>query len=48
VALAATMPLNSVGFENEANKRGKRYVWPERNVVNRLRAIRGRARVTAT
>jgi hypothetical protein len=48
VAVAATMPLNSVGFENEASKRGERYVWLEPNVVNRLGAMRGRARVTAT
>ena len=23
------MPIGSVGYENEVNERGERYVWPE-------------------
>jgi hypothetical protein len=41
-AIAATMSLGSVGYENEANERGERYVWLDPNVVNRLRAMRGK------
>ena len=41
-AVAATLPLGSVGYENEVGERGERYVWLEPNVVNRLRALRGR------
>ena len=33
------MSVGSVGYENEINERGERYVWPEPNVVNRLRAL---------
>jgi hypothetical protein len=40
-AIAATLPLGRVGYENETNERGERYVWLEPNVVNRLRALRG-------
>jgi hypothetical protein len=35
------MPLGSVGYENAVNERGKRYVWLEPNVVDRLGAMRG-------
>ena len=47
-ALAATLPLGSVGYEVEANVRGERLVWLAPNVVNRLKAIAGRVRATAT
>ena len=40
-AIARTLPLGSVGYENEANGRGERYVWLDRKVVNQLRALRG-------
>jgi hypothetical protein len=40
-AIAATLPLGSVGYENETNENGERYVWLEPNVVDRLRAMRG-------
>jgi hypothetical protein len=40
-AIASTLPLGSVGYENEANERGERLIWLEPNVVNRLRAVRG-------
>jgi hypothetical protein len=40
-AIAATLPVGSVGYENETNERGERYVWLAPNVVDRLRAMRG-------
>jgi hypothetical protein len=40
-AIAATLPLGSVSYENETNARGERYVWLEPNMVARLRALRG-------
>jgi hypothetical protein len=40
-AIAATLPLGSVGYENETNERGERYVWLDHAVVARLRAMRG-------
>ena len=40
-AIAATLPLGSVGYENAVNERGERYVWLPPNVVERLRAMRG-------
>ena len=40
-ALASTLPLGSVSFENNTNERGERYVWLDRAVVDRLRALRG-------
>jgi hypothetical protein len=30
-----------VGYENETNERGERYVWLAPDVVDRLRAVRG-------
>jgi hypothetical protein len=35
-AIAKTLPLGSVGYENEANERGERLVWLEPNVVSGL------------
>lgn len=40
-AIASTMPLGSVGYENDANERGERLIWLALNVVDRLRASRG-------
>jgi hypothetical protein len=40
-AIAATLPLGSVGYENTTNERGERVIWLGPNVVNRLRAMRG-------
>jgi hypothetical protein len=39
-AIAATLPLGSVSFENATNERGERYVWLPPNVVDRLKAQR--------
>ena len=35
-AIAATLPLGSVSFENAFNERGERYVWLPPNVFDRL------------
>jgi hypothetical protein len=42
-AIAATMPLGSVGYENATNERGERLIWLDRAVVERLRSLGGRA-----
>jgi hypothetical protein len=39
-AIAATLPLGSVSYDNAFNERGKRCVWLPPNVVDRLRAQR--------
>ena len=39
-AIAATLPLGSVSYENAFNQRGERYVWLPPNVVDRLKAMR--------
>jgi hypothetical protein len=39
-AIAATLPLGSVSYENATNERGERYVWLPPNVVDRLKAQR--------
>ena len=40
-AIASTMPLGSVGYENEVGPNGERYVWLAPDVVNRLSGLRG-------
>jgi hypothetical protein len=40
-ALAATMQLGSVGYENATDAHGNRLIWLAPEVVARLRAIRG-------
>jgi hypothetical protein len=40
-AIAKTVPLGSVDYENKVNEKGERYVWLEPQVINRLRAMRG-------
>ena len=40
-AIAATLALGSVNFENATNERGERLIWLDRAVVDRLRAMRG-------
>ena len=35
-AIASTLPLGSVSYENEANERGERLLWLEPNVVSGL------------
>jgi hypothetical protein len=36
-AIASTLPLGSVGYENKTNERGERLVWLDLAMVNRLR-----------
>ena len=40
-AIAQTLALGSVGYENANNEQGERLVWLDRPVVDRLRALRG-------
>ena len=40
-AIAATLPLGSVGYENGPSRNGERLIWLAPNVVNRLRTMRG-------
>jgi hypothetical protein len=40
-AIAKTLALGSVGFENKVNEKGERLIWLDRAVVDRLRALRG-------
>ena len=40
-AIASTLMLGSVGYENAVNERGERLIWLDPGVVDRLRAMRG-------
>ena len=40
-AIAASMPLGSVGVDPEPGAEGERHIWLEPRVVDRLRAMRG-------
>jgi hypothetical protein len=40
-AIAATLPLGSVGYERAPNAKGERLIWLEAAVVDRLTAMRG-------
>jgi hypothetical protein len=40
-AIAKTLPLGSVGFENKVNEKGEWLIWLDRAVVDRLRSLRG-------
>jgi hypothetical protein len=35
IAIASTLALGSVGFENPVNENGERLIWLERSVVDR-------------
>jgi hypothetical protein len=39
--IARTLPLGSVGYENETNERGEKLIWLDHAVVARLKAMRG-------
>ena len=43
-AIAATLSLGSVGYENATNERGERLIWLDRDMVARLKALRGPGR----
>ena len=40
-AIAKTLPLGSVGYENATNEKSERLIWLEPSMVDRLRAMRG-------
>jgi len=40
-AIAAMLPLGSVGYEAQLDAQGRRLIWLERAIVDRLRAMRG-------
>ena len=40
-AIAATLPLGSVGYEDGTNEKGERLIWLAPHVLNLLRAMRG-------
>ena len=40
-AIAATLPVGSVGYEREPDAKGERQVWVDVSVANRLSAMRG-------
>ena len=40
-AIAKTLALGSVGYENATNEKGERLIWLEPSMVDRLRAMRG-------
>jgi hypothetical protein len=41
-AIAASMPLGSVGYENEVTAKGERLIWLEARWVDKLSALLGR------
>ena len=40
-AIARTLPLGSMSFENAIDEDGNRLIWLEPRVVDRLRSLRG-------
>ena len=40
-AIAKTLPIGSVGYENATNEKGERLIWLDPGVLARLRALRG-------
>ena len=40
-AIARTLPLGNISFENKTNEQGQRLIWLDRAMVDRLRAMRG-------
>jgi hypothetical protein len=40
-AIARTLALGSMSFENATNEQGERLIWLDHAVVDRLRAMRG-------
>jgi len=40
-AVAATLPLGSVGYEREPGEKGEILIWLERTAADRLSAMRG-------
>ena len=46
-AIARTLPVGSVGFENKTDEQGNRLIWLGRAVVDQLRSLRRSGRATA-
>ena len=40
-AIARTLPLGNVSFENRTDEEGNRLIWLDRAVIDRLRSLRG-------
>jgi hypothetical protein len=40
-AIASTLALGSVGYENEVNEQGERLMWLPPTVIDQLRFLRG-------
>jgi hypothetical protein len=40
-AIAATLPLGDVGYENATNEKGERLIWLPRDVLARLTRLHG-------
>jgi hypothetical protein len=40
-AIAASLPLGTVGYENELSPKGERMIWLDARVVDRLHFLRG-------
>ena len=40
-AIAKTLPLGDVGYENKTDEHGQRLIWLDRSVVDRLSSLRG-------
>ena len=40
-AIARSMALGSVGFENQANEKGERLIWLDHAALAKLKALRG-------
>jgi hypothetical protein len=40
-AIAKTLRLGSVGYDNKVNEKGERLIWLDPGVVDRLRVLRG-------
>jgi hypothetical protein len=40
-AIASTLALGSVGYENKTDEHGNRLIWLDHAVVDRLRSLRG-------
>ncbi len=47
-AIARTLPLGNVSFENKTDEHGSRLIWLDRGIVDRLRAARGPGEASAT
>ena len=43
-AIVRTLPLGNVGFENKIDEEGRRLIWLDRSMVDRLRSLRGAGR----